>query len=48
MMPGIDVRRTADGRLVLEAQPEAAATFAAMLESVAALMRQMSAPPPAK
>ena len=43
IVPGIEVRRTEDGRLILEAQPEAAATFAAMLESVAALMRQVSA-----
>ena len=41
-MAGIRVQRLEDGRLVLEAQPEAAATFAAVLEGVAALLKQLS------
>jgi hypothetical protein len=43
-LEGIRVERLEDGRMVLEAKPEAAATFAAMLEGVAALLRQL--PPP--
>lgn len=44
-LAGIRVQRLDDGRMLLEAQPEAAATFAAMLEGVAALLKQ-AAPPP--
>ena len=44
LLAGITVQRLEDGRMVLEAQPEAAATFAAMLEGVAALLKQL--PPP--
>jgi len=43
-LAGIRVQRLEDGRMLLEAQPEAAATFAAMLEGVAALLKQ-AAPP---
>ncbi|MBX7114096.1 MAG: DEAD/DEAH box helicase [Myxococcaceae bacterium] len=39
---GIQVQRLADGRVILEAQPHAAEAFAAMLEGVAALMKQMA------
>ena len=41
-MAGIRVQRMGDGRLVLEAKPEAAAAFAAMLEGVAALLKQVT------
>jgi SNF2 family DNA or RNA helicase len=40
LIAGIRVQRLEDGRLVLEAKPEAAATFAAMLEGVAAMLKQ--------
>jgi hypothetical protein len=42
-LEGITVQRLDDGRMVLEAKPEAAATFAAMLEGMAALLRQLPA-----
>ncbi len=41
-LEGIRVERLEDGRMVLEAKPEAAAAFAAMLEGVAALLRASS------
>lgn len=41
-MAGIRVQRMEDGRLILEAKPEAAAGFAAMLEGLAALLRQVA------
>lgn len=41
-MTGIKVQRMEDGRMVLEAKPEAAAAFAAMLEGVASLLKQVA------
>ena len=46
LLNGITMKRLDDGRMVLEAEPQAATTFAAMLEGVAALLRQL--PPPAR
>lgn len=43
-MAGIQVQRMDDGRLVLEAKPEAAAAFASMLEGVAAMLKQLAPP----
>lgn len=45
LLSGIRVQRLADGRLVLEAEPRAAETFAARLEGVAALLKQAVEPP---
>jgi hypothetical protein len=42
-MQGIRVERLPDGRTILEAQPEAAANMAAMLEGMAGLLKQLSA-----
>ena len=43
-LAGIQVQRLADGRVILEAQPHAAAAFTAMLEGVASLMKQLLPP----
>ena len=43
-MSGIQVQRMEDGRMVLEAKPEAAAAFASMLEGVAAMLKQLAPP----
>lgn len=40
LMSGVRVERLADGRMVIEAQPEAAAALAAMFEGMAALLKQ--------
>jgi hypothetical protein len=41
LVAGIRVERLPDGRLLLEANPEVAQTFAAMLEGVAGLLRKL-------
>jgi hypothetical protein len=40
LFAGVSVQRLPDGRLVLEAQPEAAATLASLFEGMAALLKQ--------
>jgi SNF2 family DNA or RNA helicase len=45
LMLGVRVERLPDGRMVLEAQPEAAATLAAMFEGMAALLKQAAERP---